>query len=83
MLQTFRRSNRKCSRPSEGVIESGSSASAVYSPLKPDFSMTDGEIRLDKLSIKELHERFKVTFGSGNYCERQTVVEEEDCYEFN
>lgn len=68
----------RCSRPSEGVIESGSSDSTVYSPLKPDFSMTDGEICLDKLSIKELHERFKVTYGSGNYCERQTVVEEKD-----
>ncbi|KAI5422438.1 uncharacterized protein LOC127076300 isoform X2 [Lathyrus oleraceus] len=60
----------QCSRPSEGVIESGSSASAVYSPLKPDFSMTDGEICLDKLSIKELHELFKVTFG------RETTVKD-------
>ncbi|XP_027335040.1 uncharacterized protein LOC113849369 isoform X2 [Abrus precatorius] len=60
----------QCSRPSEGVIESGSSASAVYYNLKPDFSMVDGEICLDKLSIRELHELFKVTFG------RQTTVKD-------
>ncbi|KAG5021562.1 hypothetical protein JHK85_017904 [Glycine max] len=60
----------QCSRPSEGVIESGSSASAVYSNLKPDLSMSDGEICLDKLSIRELHELFKVTFG------RETTVKD-------
>lgn len=60
----------QCSRPSGGVIESGSSASAVNSALKHDFSMTDGEICLDKLSIKELHELFKVTFG------RETTVKD-------
>ncbi|GAU28807.1 hypothetical protein TSUD_357930 [Trifolium subterraneum] len=60
----------QCSRPSEGVIESGSSASAVNSALTHDFSMTDGEICLDKLSIKELHELFKVTFG------RETTVKD-------
>jgi hypothetical protein len=60
----------QCSRPSEGMIESGSSASAVNSALTHDFSMTDGEICLDKLSIKELHELFKVTFG------RETTVKD-------
>ncbi|PNY12722.1 MYB family transcription factor [Trifolium pratense] len=60
----------QCSRPSEGVIESGSSASAVNSALTHDFSMTDGEICLDKLSVKELHELFKVTFG------RETTVKD-------
>ncbi|KAJ1407114.1 SANT/Myb domain [Sesbania bispinosa] len=60
----------QCSRPSEGVIESGLSASVVYSALKPDFSMIDGEICLDKLSIRELHELFKVTFG------RETTVKD-------
>lgn len=63
-------STDQCSRPSEGVIESGSSASAVYSNLKPDLSMSDGEICLDKLSIRELHELFKVTFG------RETTVKD-------
>ncbi|XP_061364010.1 uncharacterized protein LOC133307512 isoform X2 [Gastrolobium bilobum] len=60
----------QCSRPSDGVIESGSSASAVYSTLMPDFSMLEGEICLDKLSIRELHELFKVTFG------RETTVKD-------
>ncbi|BAT98318.1 hypothetical protein LR48_Vigan192s001500 [Vigna angularis] len=60
----------QCSRPSEGVMESGSSASAVHSNLKPDLSMSDGEICLDKLSIRELHELFKVTFG------RETTVKD-------
>ncbi|KAK4267225.1 hypothetical protein QN277_024034 [Acacia crassicarpa] len=59
-----------CSRPSEGQMESGSSTSAVYSTLKPDFSMIKGEICLDKLSIRELHELFKVTFG------RETTVKD-------
>ncbi|KAK7255690.1 hypothetical protein RIF29_29108 [Crotalaria pallida] len=60
----------QCSRPSSGVMESGSSASAVYSKLKRDFSMFEGEICLDKLSIRELHELFKVTFG------RETTVKD-------
>ncbi|KAK7294421.1 hypothetical protein RJT34_17310 [Clitoria ternatea] len=63
-------STDQCSKPSEGGIESGSSASAVHSNLKPDFSMSDGEICLDKLSIRELHELFKVTFG------RETTVKD-------
>ncbi|XP_057455095.1 uncharacterized protein LOC130746477 isoform X2 [Lotus japonicus] len=60
----------QCSRPSDGVIESGSSASAVCSALEPDSSMVDEEICLDKLSIRELHELFKVTFG------RETTVKD-------
>lgn len=62
----------QCSRPSEGVIESGSSASAVYSNLNPDIPMFDGEICLDKLSIRELHELFKVTF-----CRETTVKDKQ------
>ncbi|KAF7814070.1 Telomere repeat-binding protein 6 [Senna tora] len=60
----------ECSRPSEGHLESGSSTSAVYSTLKPDFLILEGEICLDKLSIRELHELFKVTFG------RETTVKD-------
>lgn len=59
----------QCSRP-EGVVESVSAASVVYSTCKSDFSMTEGEICLDKLSIKEFHELFKVTFG------RETTVKD-------
>ncbi|KAI4329100.1 hypothetical protein L6164_021400 [Bauhinia variegata] len=60
----------QCSRPSEGLVESGSSTSAVYSTFCPDFSMLKEEICLDKLSIRELHELFKVTFG------RETTVKD-------
>ncbi|KAF7843580.1 Telomere repeat-binding protein 6 [Senna tora] len=58
------------SRTSGGLIDSGSSALAVCSNLKPDFSLLKGEICLDKLSIRELHELFKVTFG------RETTVKD-------
>lgn len=60
----------ECSRPSEGQLESGLSTSAVYSALKTEFLMLKGEICLDKLSIRELHELFKVTFG------RETTVKD-------
>ncbi|KAJ7951540.1 Telomere repeat-binding protein 6 [Quillaja saponaria] len=50
-------------RPSDEPTESGSSASAASASLKPDFSILHGEICLDKLSIRELHELFRVTFG--------------------
>ncbi|XP_022715246.1 uncharacterized protein LOC111274680 isoform X2 [Durio zibethinus] len=44
-------------------MEGGSSTSAGYISSKPDFSKLKGEICLDNLSIKELHEVFKATFG--------------------
>ena len=44
-------------------MDSGSSASAVCTSLKPDFTKLKGEICLDNLSIRELHETFKATFG--------------------
>ncbi|XP_022724214.1 uncharacterized protein LOC111280935 [Durio zibethinus] len=51
------------SKPLDGPIEGGSSTSASCISLKPDFSKLKGEICLDNLSIKELHEVFKATFG--------------------
>lgn len=60
----------ECSRPSEVQMESGASTSADYCSLRPDFSMIQGEICLDNLSIRELHELFKVTFG------RETTVKD-------
>ncbi|KAJ9691966.1 hypothetical protein PVL29_011190 [Vitis rotundifolia] len=53
----------ECSNPPGGPMESGSSASAVCTSLKPDFTKLKGEICLDNLSIRELHETFKATFG--------------------
>ncbi|XWS12130.1 hypothetical protein CRYUN_Cryun37aG0063500 [Craigia yunnanensis] len=51
------------SKPLDGPIEGGSSTSASCISSKPDFSKLKGEICLDNLSIKELHEVFKATFG--------------------
>ncbi|XP_059595408.1 uncharacterized protein LOC100263481 isoform X5 [Vitis vinifera] len=53
----------ECSNPPGGPMDSGSSASAVCTSLKPDFTKLKGEICLDNLSIRELHETFKATFG--------------------
>ncbi|KAA8540250.1 hypothetical protein F0562_024187 [Nyssa sinensis] len=53
----------ECSNPIDGSIESGSSTPAVCTSSKPDFSKLKGEICLDNLSVKELHETFKATFG--------------------
>lgn len=58
------------SKPSDGQPENGSSTSAVYNNGKPDFSRLKGEICLDNLSIRELHEFFKATFG------RETTVKD-------
>ena len=44
-----------------GPMDSGSSTSAVCTSLKPDFTKLKGEICLDNLSIRELHETFKAT----------------------
>ncbi|XP_022721585.1 uncharacterized protein LOC111279008 isoform X2 [Durio zibethinus] len=46
-----------------GSIEGGSSSSVGCISSKPDFSKLKDEICLDNLSIKELHEVFKATFG--------------------
>lgn len=43
-------------------VESESS-DAICTTSKPDFSMLKGDICLDNLSIRELHECFKATFG--------------------
>ncbi|XVE51879.1 hypothetical protein DITRI_Ditri02bG0076400 [Diplodiscus trichospermus] len=51
------------SKPLDGPIEGGSSTSAGCISSKPDFSKLKGVICLDNLSIKELHEVFKATFG--------------------
>ncbi|KAL0380563.1 UNVERIFIED_CONTAM: Developmentally-regulated G-protein 2 [Sesamum angustifolium] len=37
--------------------------SAFDTGLKPDFSLLNGEIHLDNLSVKDLQETFKATFG--------------------
>ncbi|KAK8618702.1 hypothetical protein V6N13_132684 [Hibiscus sabdariffa] len=50
-------------KPLDGPIQGGSSTYAGYINSKPDFSKLKGEICLDNLSIKELHEVFKATFG--------------------
>lgn len=62
----------ECPKSPDKMIESGSSASALCtgSTLIPDFSKLQGEISLDKLSIRELHEVFKATFG------RETTVKD-------
>ncbi|CAL5421719.1 unnamed protein product [Camellia sinensis] len=56
-------SGGECSSPLDGPIKSGSSISAIYTSSKPDFSKLKGEICLDNLSVRELHETFKATFG--------------------
>ncbi|KAG6733316.1 hypothetical protein I3842_01G220700 [Carya illinoinensis] len=59
-----------CPKPPDKMMESGSSAAAVCAGLNPDFSKLKGEICLDKLSIRELHEVFKATFA------RETTVKD-------
>ncbi|XP_041016213.1 uncharacterized protein LOC121258721 isoform X4 [Juglans microcarpa x Juglans regia] len=59
-----------CPKPPDKMMESGSSVAAVCAGLNPDFSKLKGEICLDKLSIRELHEVFKATFG------RETTVKD-------
>ncbi|XP_070661628.1 uncharacterized protein [Malus domestica] len=54
----------ECSKqPLDGPIESGSSASVICTSPKPDVNTLKGEICLDNLSIRELHELFRATFG--------------------
>ncbi|PSR96194.1 Telomere repeat-binding protein [Actinidia chinensis var. chinensis] len=56
-------SGGECSNPLDGPIENESLVSAVCTNSKPDFSKLEGEICLDNLSVRELHETFKATFG--------------------
>ncbi|GMY34694.1 telomere repeat-binding protein 6 [Fagus crenata] len=62
----------ECPKPLDKTIENVLSASAIStgSSSKPDFSKLEGEICLDKLSIRELHEVFKAAFG------RETTVKD-------
>ncbi|XP_048443230.1 uncharacterized protein LOC103961527 isoform X5 [Pyrus x bretschneideri] len=61
----------ECSKqPLDGPIESGSSASVICTGPKPDVNTLKGEICLDNLSIRELHELFRATFG------RETTVKD-------
>ncbi|XP_024027390.1 uncharacterized protein LOC21386182 isoform X1 [Morus notabilis] len=57
-------------KPPSGQAESGPSTSAVCNNSKPDFSKLEEEICLDNLSIRELHEFFRATFG------RETTVKD-------
>lgn len=59
-----------CLKSTDKRLQSGSSSSAVCTTLKPDFSKLEGEICLDKLSIRELQETFRATFG------RETTVKD-------
>ncbi|KAM6601684.1 hypothetical protein CsatA_021293 [Cannabis sativa] len=58
------------SEPSDEQPDSAPSTSDVRNNQKPDFYKLKGEICLDNLSIKELHELFKATFG------RETTVKD-------
>ncbi|XP_062087792.1 uncharacterized protein LOC133794528 isoform X2 [Humulus lupulus] len=58
------------SKPSDEQLDIGPSTSVVCNNRKPDFFKWKGEICLDNLSIKELHELFKATFG------RETTVKD-------
>ncbi|XP_008784286.2 uncharacterized protein LOC103703273 isoform X5 [Phoenix dactylifera] len=63
------RSAEACLGPANEVVTSMSSVSECTSS-KPDFSILKGEICLDNLSIRELQEAFRATFG------RQTSVKD-------
>lgn len=52
-----------CLEPPCALTESVASTSTLCTSLKPDFSKLKGEICLDNLSVKELHETFRATFG--------------------
>ncbi|XAR49899.1 hypothetical protein NMG60_11004075 [Bertholletia excelsa] len=49
--------------PLDGPTEDRSSTLVVCASSKPDFSKLEGQICLDNLSVRELHETFKATFG--------------------
>ncbi|CAA2964873.1 telomere repeat-binding factor like- [Olea europaea subsp. europaea] len=50
-------------KPSNGLVENETSTSAIGTSSKPDFSTLKGEIHVDNLTVKELQETFKATFG--------------------
>ncbi|KAK9142212.1 hypothetical protein Syun_011612 [Stephania yunnanensis] len=60
----------KCLKFSDRAAIAKSSSSVTFISSKPDFSKIKGEICLDNLSIKELHETFRATFG------RETTVKD-------
>uniref|UniRef100_A0A2P2LD94 Uncharacterized protein n=2 Tax=Rhizophora mucronata TaxID=61149 RepID=A0A2P2LD94_RHIMU len=60
----------ECPNPPDKQIEGGPSTSATVTSSMPDFSKLQGEMCLDNLSIKELHETFRATFG------RETTVKD-------
>ncbi|XP_077230098.1 uncharacterized protein LOC143863296 isoform X2 [Tasmannia lanceolata] len=60
-----------CPEPKDEPITNGSSLSSdIGTSSIPDFSTIKGEICLDNLSIRELHETFRATFG------RETTVKD-------
>ncbi|KAG8656494.1 hypothetical protein MANES_04G143700v8 [Manihot esculenta] len=60
----------KCLNSPKKPTEGGALTSTGVATSKPDFSKLKEEICLDNLSIKELHETFKATFG------RETTVKD-------
>ncbi|PIN14635.1 hypothetical protein CDL12_12730 [Handroanthus impetiginosus] len=52
-----------CPKLLGGLDESKTSSSPIDTSSKPDFSLLNGEIRLDNLSVKDLQETFRATFG--------------------
>lgn len=53
----------ECSNPQVGVTGSESLNSSACNISKPDFSKLKGEICLNNLSVRELHEIFRAIFG--------------------
>ncbi|KAK4784495.1 hypothetical protein SAY86_018863 [Trapa natans] len=53
----------ECSNSPSPKMGNALSPTTVCGNSKPDFSKLKGEICLDNLSIRELHETFKATFG--------------------
>ncbi|GAA0139111.1 hypothetical protein LIER_00725 [Lithospermum erythrorhizon] len=60
---TESRSAEGFSNPLGGIIEKRSQISSTSSSWKPDFSKLEGELHLDNLTVRELQETFKATFG--------------------
>ncbi|CAN4089134.1 unnamed protein product [Withania somnifera] len=52
-----------CSYTQDAPNEDAPSTSAACSSWKPDFSKLEGKICLDNLTVKELQETFKASFG--------------------
>lgn len=52
-----------CSKLSDGSNEIKSSNSTIDSDQRPDFSLLNGEVHLENLSVRDLQETFKATFG--------------------